>query len=341
MFDNIKNKHSVKAILNHTCKKKKLDLIKYNKKLQIIVDININDYKFFSKYYIIFDENGIGRVYNNYNDNLVFEGEYLRGIKNGKGKEYYENGKLKFEGNYLKGKKNGQGKEYNKYGLLKFEGEYLNDKKYNGKIRYYKMQELKEGKGYIKEYKFLKLEYEGEYLNGERNGPGKEYYNNGKIKFEGEFLNNKQYNGKGYDKENNLVYELKNGNGFIKEYDYNGNFKFEGILKDGKKNGHGKEYYCDGKLKFEGNYLNDEKDGPGKEYYYYNKLKFEGNYSRNKKEGKEYNNDGGVYEGEFLFGRKWNGKEFDKNHKIIYELINGNGKVKEYDSDGQLKYEGE
>ena len=29
------------------------------------------------------------------------------------------------------------------------------------------------------------------------------------------------------------------------------------------------------------------------------------------------------------------------NKNIIYELINGNGKVKEYDDDGNLKYEGE
>ena len=30
--------------------------------------------------------------------------------------------------------------------------------------------------------------FEGEYLNGERNGKGKEYYDNGKLKFEGEYI---------------------------------------------------------------------------------------------------------------------------------------------------------
>ena len=35
---------------------------------------------------------------------LEYEGEYLNGIRNGKGKEYYFNGKLKFEGEYLNGK---------------------------------------------------------------------------------------------------------------------------------------------------------------------------------------------------------------------------------------------
>ena len=58
--------------------------------------------------------------------------------------------------------------------------------------------EIKDGKGYIKEYDCLgDLIFEGEYLNGERNGKGKEY-NFGKIVFEGEYLN-----GKRIEKRNN------------------------------------------------------------------------------------------------------------------------------------------
>ena len=30
--------------------------------------------------------------------------------------------------------------------------------------------------------------FEGEYLNGERNGKGKEYYSNGEVRFEGEYI---------------------------------------------------------------------------------------------------------------------------------------------------------
>ena len=40
----------------------------------------------------------------------------------------------------------------------------------------------------------------------------KNYYKNGNIKFEGEYLNNKKQNGKGYDLLNNIIYKLKNGN---------------------------------------------------------------------------------------------------------------------------------
>ena len=47
------------------------------------------------------------------------------------------------------------------------------------------------------------------------------------------------------------------------------------------------------------------------------------------------------FEGEFLFDYKWNGKGYDENGNIIYELINGNGKVKEYNKNGKLIFEGE
>ena len=47
------------------------------------------------------------------------------------------------------------------------------------------------------------------------------------------------------------------------------------------------------------------------------------------------------YEGEFLFNKKWNGKGFDENGNIIYELNNGNGKVREYNDIGSLVFEGE
>ena len=44
---------------------------------------------------------------------------------------------LVFEGEYLNGKRNGKGREYDCNGKLVFEGEYLNDERwdaYNGKI---------------------------------------------------------------------------------------------------------------------------------------------------------------------------------------------------------------
>ena len=157
-------------LLSHLDLKIKLKVIKYNKKLKKQIDIKLINYKVYSGKYIVYETNIKGKEYDAYDDNLLFEGEYLNGERNGKGKEYSTwNGKLKFEGEYLNGKRNGKGKEY-----------------------------------YDKDI----IEFEGEYLNGERNGKGKEY-DERKLKYEGEYLNGKIWNGKGYDKNGNKSYEIK------------------------------------------------------------------------------------------------------------------------------------
>ena len=80
------------------------------------------------------------------------------------------------------------------------------------------------------------------FIKGERNGKGKEYYSNGKLKFEAEYLNGKRWNGKGYNNEGHLEYELKNGCGKIKEYYSNGELAFQGEYSNGERKGKGKEY---------------------------------------------------------------------------------------------------
>ena len=49
--------------------------------------------------------NGNGNIKEYLYGELEYDGEYLNGERNGKGKEYYSNGKLKFEGEYINGKK--------------------------------------------------------------------------------------------------------------------------------------------------------------------------------------------------------------------------------------------
>ena len=99
------------------------------------------------------------------------------------------------------------------------------------------------------------------YLNGKRwNGKGKEYYyDNGKLKFEGEYLNGKRWNVKGFNINGKFEFRLINGNGKVKEYYHNGKLEFEGEYLNGEINGKGKEYYPNGKLKFEGEYLNGDR----------------------------------------------------------------------------------
>ena len=61
------------------------------------------------------------------------------------------------------------------------------------------------------------------------------------MEYEGEYLYNKKWNGKGYDEKGNLIYELNNGKGNVKEYDHEDKLEFEGEYLNGKKNGKGKE----------------------------------------------------------------------------------------------------
>ena len=101
------------------------------------------------------------------------------------------------------------------------------------------------------------LVFKGEYLNDKRNGKGEEYYPDGKIKFEGEYYDNKKLrgkyyvnsileyegeflygkkrNGKGYDEFGNILYELHNGTGKVKEYDYKGKLYYEDEYLNWKK----------------------------------------------------------------------------------------------------------
>ena len=47
------------------------------------------------------------------------------------------------------------------------------------------------------------------------------------------------------------------------------------------------------------------------------------------------------FEGDYLFDRKWLGIGYDKSGLKSYELINGNGNIKEYDDERYLIFEGE
>ena len=155
-----------------------------------------------------------------YEIKLQYEGEYLNGERNGKGKEYDYDGKMEFEGEYSNGKRNGKGNEYDYKGRLIFKGEYCNGIRWNGKYKEY--------------YNEDKLIFEGEYINGKQ--IGKEYYKNELI-FEGEYLKGKRWNGKG------------------KEYDKKDKLIFEGEYLEGQRwNGKGKEFDED-ELKFNGEYF--------------------------------------------------------------------------------------
>ena len=265
-----------------------MKIINYNKKLQNKLEINIYHYVFLSGKFVVIGQDGKGKEIQGKDKRTIFEGEYLNGKRNGKGKEYgvlnLDFGFVSYLVKEVKGNKND-------LNYVKFEGEYLNGKR-NGK-----------GKEYDEEGE---LEFEGEYLNGMRNGKGKEYFE-GDLVFEGEYLNNKKWKGKGYDINGNIIYELNNNNQG-KEVYMSGELLYEGEYLNGERNGNGKEYDAFNRLIFEGKFYKGKR-WTGKGYDGFNNVIYE------LKDGKGFvkqyyiDNNNIMFEGEYLNGeKKWKRK---------------------------------
>ena len=86
------------------------------------------------------------------------------------------------------------------------------------------------------------------------------------MEYEGEFYFNKKWNGKGYDKDGNIVYEINNGNGKVREYNgFKGKISFEGEILNWIRNVKGKEFDdLTGNIIFEGEHKNGIKMGKEK-----------------------------------------------------------------------------
>ena len=312
----VKSKYILRKILLSLGEKRKLLLLKYNKYYHKLMGINIHNYQKLSGKIKIGGINGYGKEYGYDEFNLLFKGYYMNGKRNGKGKEY-EGDKI-FEGEYKNGIKNGKGIEYNKHGIL-FVGEYLNGKRWNGIA-----------KEFIDVYDIIK--FYGQYCEGLK--IGREYDIDGQLIFEGKYLDDKKWNGIIYD--NGILYPIKNGNGKVKEYSQDGQLIFIGNYINGDKNG--KQYDFKGDLVFEGEYCNGKK--------------WNGKIMKYEKKRKRYPRCGNCCCWDF--GRRCKGiirdnniieklKKYKNIIKYEGEFLNGerNGKGKEYDINGKLKFEGE
>ena len=201
MVKRIKSLFLFKTIFSYLPQEVKFKLVRNNKAYQKKINLNFLDYKLFSGKYIIYEEKGKVKEYNSYTDDLIFEGGYLNNKRNGKGKEYNNKGELIFEGEYLNG--------------IKWEGEYLSEtgKRYNIRkgIKYLinddKINKTNKDKKLVSKGKKIKtkeyddegdLIFEGDYLYKYRNGKGKEYYKDKSLLFEGDYINGKR---NGFGKE--------------------------------------------------------------------------------------------------------------------------------------------
>ena len=183
---------------------------------------------------------------------------------------------------------------------------------YKGEVK--KNTKIKNGNG--KEYYINgELCYEGEYVNDKREGKGKEFSEEGELIFTGKYKNGKQWNG-----IKKIFDEYEDENGHLIKY-----IKYIAEIKKGKMNGKCKEFDTNGNMIYIGEYLNGKRNGNGKEYFNDNII-FEGEFKDGKKwngNAKEYNFKGNLlFEGVYQSGIKYNGKEckyFDDGEKLRYE----------------------
>lgn len=106
---------------------------------------------------------------------LAYEGDFVNGLRNGKGKLFDKN-KLVYEGDFVKGRREGLGKAYSPGSSSVYEGAFQNDLK-NGFGRIFNNASASHT-----------LLFEGSFRGDRKNGQGKLYYaESGNLQYEGSF----------------------------------------------------------------------------------------------------------------------------------------------------------
>ena len=83
MLRKIRSSYFTETILEFTEEKTKLNLLKYNKLLQNIVDLKHINYRILSRKYIIIEKRDFGKIYDDYNYQKLYEGEIINGERSG------------------------------------------------------------------------------------------------------------------------------------------------------------------------------------------------------------------------------------------------------------------
>jgi len=142
-----------------------------------------------------------------------YEGDFVHGMKKGKGKQYYPNGFLQYEGDFIWHHMQGVGKLYYptesptaeelSIGVtaLRYDGYFFEDMKH-GKGKIYSWQGVLEAEGQFKEdamtgqgvlyYANGQASYIGELVHGKKHGRGDFYNEEGKIIYSGEFIDDER-----------------------------------------------------------------------------------------------------------------------------------------------------
>ena len=221
-------------------------------------------------------EFGEGIIYkksgNNRNkDTIYYEGDFVDGKKEGKGKLFYDDGEY-YIGDFLNDKRHGKGIIYYKDNMQKYKGDFENDvAKGKGELfqkNYYYFGDFNDGvpngKGFLLIYEY-NFTYEGDFVDGKFEGNGKLIYPNGNY-YIGQFLDCKKYgNGILFSSDHKIIYEGEYVNG---EYEGEGKVMMKsgdsyyiGEFKKGERSGHGEIYDKNGTIIMEGQFFKDKPEG--------------------------------------------------------------------------------
>ena len=93
MLKKIHSAYITKIIFSLTTKKKKLNIVKYNKFSQKKLDLKKRKYKTSSTTFIVYETHTKEKQYISKTKKLIFYWDFLNSKRNGEGKEFDENGK--------------------------------------------------------------------------------------------------------------------------------------------------------------------------------------------------------------------------------------------------------
>jgi antitoxin component YwqK of YwqJK toxin-antitoxin module len=190
-------------------------------------------------------------------NNIITEGFFIDGVKQGTWKVYFSNGMVNTIEEYKNGKRHGLSIELKNTGILRKQCFYKND--------------VLDG-WYVLYSNNGRIEMEQIFVNGKLDGFKKTYYPNGKNQEEGFYKNDKRHGAAKWffeDGKISLEYNYVDGKleGLQRSFHKNGNLNSETNYRDNLMNGKHIEYFEDGqKVKIKGEYLNDKKNGVWQEF---------------------------------------------------------------------------
>jgi len=287
-----------------------------------------------------------------YLDKETIKENYKNDVKDGFTRCYYADGTLKSETPFVKGMEQGFGKEYAPDGtivtLIEYKKGFIVDRM---RINRKDKNNLRQGKWFLF-YDNGNIKQEGSYRDDKKDGYFKDYTENGDLARISKYINDE------LQPDAIEIQKLQ----VINEYYQDGKLKVSGMYRNNIPEGIRREYKPDGSLEKsrmyhnglvtgEGNMLDDgNKDGPWKEYFSDGSLKAEGNYDDGKTVGEwKYYHLNGKFEQTGKFNKqgkpdgKW--KWYYEDGKLLREENYHNslkdGLLTEYDEDGNVIQEGE